>query len=306
MDIRQLQYLSALAREKHFTRAAQACNVTQPTLSERIRQLEEELGVAIVERGQRFHGFTAEGERVLKWAQVILDNWSAMRQEITQLREGDGHMSGRLSIGAIPSALPIAARFSRILRTLHPNVDIVVLSGTSIEILRGLEDFSTDVGITYLDNEPITGLVSRPVYRERYSLLVRADDPLARLKAVTWAETAGHPLALLTPSMQNRRIIDRAFQSVGAKPEIRVETNSLMNLMASVRETGLAAIMPEHVKSVFGPGVDLVAVPLVDPVIEHAVGLVALDRSPMPPLVTAALEAAVGLAQDLRESGLGQ
>jgi DNA-binding transcriptional LysR family regulator len=61
MDIRQLQYLVALTREKHFTRAAQACHVTHPTLSGRIRQLEQELGVAIVERGQRFHGLTPDG-----------------------------------------------------------------------------------------------------------------------------------------------------------------------------------------------------------------------------------------------------
>ena len=73
MDIRQLQYFVALAREKHFTRAAQACHVSQPTLSGRIRQLEQELGVPIVERGHRFHGLTADGERVLKWAHAILE-----------------------------------------------------------------------------------------------------------------------------------------------------------------------------------------------------------------------------------------
>ena len=64
MDIGQLQYLVALAREKHFTRAAKACHVTQPTLSGRLRQLEQELGVPIVERGQRFIGFTPDGERL--------------------------------------------------------------------------------------------------------------------------------------------------------------------------------------------------------------------------------------------------
>lgn len=305
MDIRQLQYLAALAREKHFTRAAQACNVTQPTLSERIRQLEEELGVAIVERGQRFHGFTSEGERVLKWAQVILDNWSAMRQEIGQLRESDGQVAGRMVMGVIPSALPIAARLAKILRGSNPNVDLVVLSGTSAEILRGLEDFSMDVGLTYLDNEPISGLVSRPVYRERYCLFVRLDDPLARLKTVSWAEAATHPLALLTPNMQNRRIIDRAFQSVGAKPVTRVETNSMMNLCANVRETGLASIMPEFVRSTLGPAADLAAVPIVDPVVEHAVGLVAIDRSPMPPIVTLALDLGMRLAHDLKSTELG-
>src|SRR5256885_13028489 len=82
MDIRQLQYLAALAREKHFTRAAAACNITQPTLSGRIRQLEQELGVPIIERGQRYHGLTPEGERVLAWARTILANWQSMQQDL--------------------------------------------------------------------------------------------------------------------------------------------------------------------------------------------------------------------------------
>jgi Bacterial regulatory helix-turn-helix protein, lysR family len=98
MDIRQLQYLVALAREKHFTRAAQACHVTQPTLSGRIRQLEQELGVPIVERGQRFHGLTREGEP----------------------------LSGRLSIGVIPSASPMAGLIGKALRASHPEVELTV------------------------------------------------------------------------------------------------------------------------------------------------------------------------------------
>src|SRR4030095_7543813 len=90
MDIRQLQYLVALAREKHFTRAAQACHVSQPTLSGRIRQLEEELGVPIVERGQRFSGLARDGERVVKWAHAILDNWASLQQEIATLKNTAG------------------------------------------------------------------------------------------------------------------------------------------------------------------------------------------------------------------------
>ncbi|WP_237154459.1 LysR family transcriptional regulator [Oryzibacter oryziterrae] len=300
MDIRQLQYLAALAREKHFTRAAQACHVTQPTLSERIRQLEEELGVAIVERGQRFHGFTEDGMRVLKWAQVILDNWSAMRQDIGRLKESEGGVSGRLTISVIPSALPIAGLLSKIMRATHPNVDLVVLSGTSDEVQKALEDYSSDVGITYLDNEPIHGVIARPVYRERYCLFVAADDPLAALKSISWSDAANHPLALLTQNMQNRRIIDRTFHSVNAIPAIKVETNSIMNLCASVRDTGLAAVMPEYIQSILGPGSDLVAIPMREPLIEHSVGLVALDRSPMPTLITLVIEMAAKLEQHLR------
>src|SRR6476620_3859459 len=94
MDIRQLQYLAALAREKHFTRAAAACNITQPTLSGRIPQLEQELGVPIVERGQRSHGLPPEGGRVLAWAHLILDNWQSMHQELAKLKSKTGALLG--------------------------------------------------------------------------------------------------------------------------------------------------------------------------------------------------------------------
>ena len=162
MDIRQLQYLVALAREKHFTRAATACNVTQPTLSGRIRQLELELGVPIVERGQRYQGLTSEGERVLKWAQLILNNWQSMQQELGHLSSRDATLTGRLVLGGIPSALPMIPFLTREVRANHPAIDFTIMSMSSEEILRGLEDFTIDVGITYLDNEPIAGLLASP------------------------------------------------------------------------------------------------------------------------------------------------
>ena len=223
MDIRQLQYLVALAREKHFTRAALACHVTQPTLSGRIRQLEQELGVPIVERGQRFHGFTADGERVLKWAHAILDNWTSLQQDIATMRNTSGPLAGRLSFGVIPSALPMAALITKAIQSRYPGVELTVLSQSSIEILRSLEDFSIDVGLTYLDNEPIEGMRSEAIYMERYCLLVRGDHELVNEPSVSWAEAAKQPLCLLTPDMQNRRIIDRAFRVANCAPIPRLE-----------------------------------------------------------------------------------
>jgi DNA-binding transcriptional LysR family regulator len=292
MDIRQLQYLVALAREKHFTRAAQACHVTQPTLSGRIRQLEQELGVPIVERGQRFHGFTPDGERVLKWAHAILDDWEALRQEIATLRNTSGALSGRLSVGVIPSALPMAGLITKAIHDRHPDVELVVLSQSSIDILRNLEDFSIDVGLTYLDNEPIEGMRSEAVYMERYCLLVRADHPLARAASVRWIDAAKESLCLLTPENQNRRIIDRAFRNVGCAPIPTLETNSVINLCANVHLMGLAGVIPEYFLEVIGPISDVRAIPLCDPLVEHSVGLVAVDRDPVSPLVLAAFECA--------------
>ena len=185
MDIRQLQYLVALAREKHFTRAATACNVTQPTLSGRIRQLKLELGVPIVERGQRYQGLTAEGERILKWAQLILNNWQGLQHELAQLSSRDSGLTGRLVLGGIPSALPMIPFLTRQLTQAHPHIDFTVMSMSSEEILRGLEDFSIDVGITYLDNEPIKGLLASPLYEERYCLFVTKTHALAERTSVT-------------------------------------------------------------------------------------------------------------------------
>ena len=295
MDIRQLQYLAALAREKHFTRAAQACNVTQPTLSGRIRQLEQELGVPIVARGQRYFGLTPEGERVLKWAHLILDNWQSLQQELATIRSKKGELVGRLVLGVIPSALPMVSLLTRAMERQHKSVEFTVLSQSSEEILRHLHEHAIDVGLTYLDNEPVAGLMQHPLYVEHYCLFVPESSPLAAKPTVTWTEAAQEPLCLLTPNMQNRRIVDRAFAVANAHPSPRLETNSIMNLLASVKSMGLASIMPEYFINVLGHLEGVKAIPLVEPTVEHKVGLVGLPREPLSPLVSALFAAARGL-----------
>jgi len=292
MDIRQLQYLVALAREKHFTRAARACNVSQPTLSGRIRQLEQELGVPIVGRDQRFHGLTPDGERVLKWAHTILDNWTALQQDIASMRDTAHTLAGRLSIGVIPSALPMGALTAKVIQARHPGVELTLLSQSSIEILRNLEDFSIDVGLTYLDNEPVEGMRAETIYMERYCLVIRADHELAGTPTVTWADAARLPLCLLTSDMQNRRILDAAFKGAGVHPVPRLETNSVISLLSTVRVMGMASVIPEYFLEVLGSMAEIRTVPLANPVVEHQVGMVAVDRDPISPLVLAAFECA--------------
>ncbi len=298
MDIRQLQYLAALAREKHFTRAAQACNITQPTLSGRIRQLEQELGVPLLERGQRYIGLTAEGERVLKWAHTILDNWHALQGELQQIKGKKGELVGRLVLGVIPSALPKASLLTKALNAAHPAVDFTILSHSSEEIIRALNDYSIEAGITYLDNEPVEGLMQAELYRENYCLFVAAENELAQRQSVTWFEAAQQPLCLLTPNMQNRRIIDRAFAAAKVQPTARLETNSIMNLLASVRSMGLCSIMPDYFKNALGALEGVVAVPLSEPTVSHKVGLVAVDREPLSPLIAALFIAARSIRPD--------
>ena len=130
--IDKLDFILALAREKHFGRAADACGVTQPTLSAGVKQLEEQMGVLLVNRGSRFRGFTPEGERVLDWARRIVGDSRAMREEINALRHG---LTGRLRIAAIPTTLAMVAALTTPYRERHPNVQFTIYSRTSIEVL---------------------------------------------------------------------------------------------------------------------------------------------------------------------------
>jgi DNA-binding transcriptional LysR family regulator len=127
---------------------------------------------------------------------------------------------------------------------------------------------------------------------ERYGLLVRADHELAGKRSVDLAEAAQQPLCLLTPNIQNRRIIDRAVRAANATPTPRLETNSVINLCSNVHLMGLASIVPEYFLDVLGPMSDIRAVPLTNPVVEHSAGLVAVGRDPVSPLVLAVFECA--------------
>jgi DNA-binding transcriptional LysR family regulator len=289
MIIRHLQYLTALARERHFGRAAQACNVTQPTLSAGIKQLEESLGVLIAERGQRFVGLTAEGERVLGWARRVLDGYAGLNQELGEMRAG---LVGHLRLGAIPVTLPTVGLITTPFAAAHAGTNLVVTSLPSVEIQRGLDDFTLDAGLTYLDNEPLARVRALPLYRERYVLLTPAQGPFAGRRSVTWAEAATVPLCLLTQDMQNRRILDLAFRSAGAEARPQLETNSLITLWSSLRFGGWSTVLPSTFTLLLGGLDGVAALKLVEPEAAHSVGLVVSDRLPLPPVARALLDLA--------------
>jgi DNA-binding transcriptional LysR family regulator len=296
MLLRQLEYLVTLARERHFGRAATACHVTQPTLSAAIRELESELGVLIVERGQRFRGLTPEGERIVDWARRILADRDAMHQEVDLLKEGLG---GHLTIGVIPTALAALGLLTTPFRDSHPRVQVRVLSMSSIEIQRGLDNFDIDAAMTYLDNEPLLRVRSVALYRERYYLVTGDPNLFEQQGKVTWAEAATIPLCLLTPDMQNRRIVDQAFRNAGAAPIPVVESDSILGLYTHVR-SGLAAVLSQASLHLLGQPHWLRALPLSDPSPAHVIGLVYPEREPLQPAARALVEVAQGLDLEAR------
>jgi DNA-binding transcriptional LysR family regulator len=295
----KLEYLMAVAREEHFGRAAESCGVTQPTLSAGIKQLEEQLGVMLVRRGSRFIGLTPEGQRTLDWARRIVGDSRAMRQEITALKKG---LTGRLRIAAIPTALAMVAAITTPFRARHPDVRFTILSQTSIQILTHLENLEIDAGITYLDNEPLGRVNTVPLYQERYQLLTAPDAPFGDRQRVTWAEVAQVPLCLLTPDMQNRRIIEGLLRSAGGNPQPTLESNSVVVLFAHVRTGRWATVMPSKLAETLGLTDTIRAIPIVEPEAVHTIGLVVPAREPMTPLTAALVAEGKRVAKEMGEA----
>lgn len=287
--IDKLEFFMALAKERHFGRAAESCGVTQPTLSAAIRQLEDQLGVVLVLRGSRFQGLTPEGQRVLEWARRIVGDARTMREE---MRASFGGLSGHIRLAVIPTALAMVPRLTTPFRERHPGVTFSVLSRTSIDVLAMLANFEIDAGITYIENEPVGRVVSVPLYSERYRLITARGNPCADRDSVTWAEVGGLPLCLLTPDMQNRRIINQHLADAGVAVGPTLESNSMTLLFAHIRTGKWASIMPMNLVESLGLGEPVRAIPIVAPDASHVVGLVAVQREPHTPLVSALLHEA--------------
>lgn len=285
MFIRQLHYLVTLARERHFGRAAEACNVSQPTLSGALRSIEQEFGMVIVQRGRRFQGFTPEGERVLAWARRVLADCEGLRQEALGCERDP---AGLLRIGAIPTTQPLLPLLTAECLQRHGRLRHEIHTLPATAILRGLKEFDLDIGMSYLEDDRLAAFHTVPLFRERYVLVARDDAMFAGQSAIDWKDAARLPLCLLTRDMQCRRGIDAAFARAGEDVQPCVETDSMLGLYAHVRCAGLYGVVPHSVLCLLEMRQEITAIPLL-PELKRDIGLVLPMRKPRPPLVEAAL-----------------
>lgn len=281
-----MELLASLARNRHFARAADECGISQPAFSARIKNLELDLGAPIVLRGNRFMGFTPEGEIALKWAQRMIADARGLQQEVDHAR---GEITGWLTIGAVPTALSFVAAIAAELRSTHPALTPRVLSHSSTEISKGLEAFSLDLGVTYQESALPTGSQIEPAYTERYELLAPRNLVSGTPQAMTWAEAAPVPLCLLPRNMMNRQIMDQAFRTAGVQPNVVMETNAFTAALVQVTSGIAATIAPEMLIDHTTLPQNVMRLRLTDPVIEKPIGFVASDREPRLPAVDAML-----------------
>ena len=297
-----MRYLAALAQHRHFGRAAEACHITQPALSNAVRALEQEFGVTIVRRSRQYEGLTPEGERVLASAHRMLHEREALRQELNASVADPG---GPLVIACVPTAVPVAARLAARLRERHPAIRPAVRSLSSAEIETGLADLSFDLALGYVDRAQARALKAQVLatYSERYVLLrCRPERASSSDSApVRWADAARLDLCMLTREMHNRHIVDAAFAQAGAVVQPVIETNSVLTLMLTVLEGdgagggGVCSVMPGVLAELARQYPALELVPLVEPDLRVTMGLLL----PQGGRLSLAQQAATALAADV-------
>lgn len=294
MLFRQLEYFVAVARERHFARAAEACYVSQPALSAAIAKLERELNVTLINRGHNYEGLTPEGERLVVWAKRILAEQDAFKAEVAAVQSG---ITGTLRLGTEPTAsttlaLPVAAFCAA-----HPLAKVQVSSRLATSDLhRQLREYELDAAIAHFAPDDRESLQVVPLYEERYVVLVSADQLVPPTDTMTWADAAQLPLALLTPDMRNRQVIDSAFTDSGVEVTPQVETDSVASLYAHVGAGGWASIVP-HTWLRAMPVIGRTrAVRLVDPVVRAQVSVAIHAATPGSVAARAFVKAATGLS----------
>lgn len=241
MDIKQLKFLVALDETRHFGQAAARCHVTQPTLSMRLRNLEDELGLELVQRGQRFEGFTEAGQRVLTWAHSLLAAEDGLYAEAAACR---GQLVGTLRLGVVPLAgfdpMRLIGRFA----ALHPELRFQLFALSSEQILERLGRNQLDLGLSYVERLDRQHFTSLELAETRMGLLHDRRHFDIAAAPLSWEALIDLPLGLLSSGMHFRQSIDHSFRSRGLAPRPRLETDAVHQLLQAVDAGLCCAIMP--------------------------------------------------------------
>lgn len=296
MLFRQLEYFVAVARERHFARAAEKCYVSQPALSSAIAKLERELNVTLINRGRSFEGLTLEGERLVVWAKRILAEHDAFKAEVHAVRSG---ITGTLRLGTVPTASTTASLLLSAFCSAHPLAKVQILSRLSAsELYRRVREFELDAAIVHASRDDARDVDLVPLYEEHYVLLAPADMLPSGATSLAWPEAAQLPLALLTPDMRDRQIIDEAFAGHAVVVTPQVETDSVASLFAQVATGNWACIVPHTWLWTSRLNAEIRAVEMVDPVLKAEIALATNSAGPGSPIARALAASAQELALD--------
>lgn len=248
MELRHLRYFLAVADTLSFTRAAAELHLTQPTLSQQIKQLENSLGTPLFDRVGRKVRLTAPGAVFRQHAERALREVHSATEALAEL---EGMVRGTLSMGVFQSfnsslLPPILAEFS----ATYPGVSVTVRQLPTGEMEERLAGGELDLGIAY--GPPASDrIVAEKLFEEELSLVVGEGHPYARRREIHICELRDEPLILLGPEFPSRRLLAECFAAAGCEPRIRIEINSIDAILATVKCSQLATIQTRRMAGAF-------------------------------------------------------
>jgi DNA-binding transcriptional LysR family regulator len=237
MEMRQLEYFVAVAEEANFTRAAERVHISQSGVSAQIRQLEQDLGVTLIDRSGRTATLTTAGAAALEHARAVLASADALRQAADEVT---GLLRGRLVIGMV-TACTVAGLFDALaaFHLAHPGVEITLIEDTSDQLIERVRTGAADLALVGSAGTTPAGLDALPIVSERLVAAVPCGHPLAGRQRVTLAEISEHPIVCLPQGTGIRTVFDQACAAKGIRPNIALQA-SAPTAVADLARRGLA------------------------------------------------------------------
>jgi LysR family transcriptional regulator, transcription activator of glutamate synthase operon len=270
MELRQLRYLVALAEERSFTRAAAREHIAQPALSQQIRRLEDEVGLALVERTTRHVAITGAGELLVGRARRILAEVEAARTELQGL---SGVQTGHVTVGAMHTMGPVDVSLAlAIFHQRHPAVELTVREQSSEELAEMLRVDELDLAfLSVTERIESHGLGLHQLVSEELVVVLPRDHRLGQRRRIRMAELADEQFISYRDGARLRELLISAGHHVGFEPRVKLESNESQRIRRLVQRGLGVAILPRS--DAENPGADVAVVTLVEPALTRDITL---------------------------------
>jgi DNA-binding transcriptional LysR family regulator len=241
MELRQLEYFIAVAEEANFTRAAERVHISQSGVSAQIRQLEHDLGAALIDRSGRTASLTSAGAAALEHARAVLASVGAVRQAVDEV---NGLIRGRLVVGMV-TACTVAPLFEALaaFHLAHHGVTVTLIEDTSSRLVERVRAGQADLALIGASGAPPSGLDALPIVSERLVAAVPPGHPLAGRPQTTLADISGYPLVCMPEGTGIRAVFDQACAASGMHPDIALQASAPGAVAdLAIRGLGIAVI----------------------------------------------------------------
>lgn len=242
MELRQLYYFTKVAETLNFSEAARSLFVTQSTLSQQIKQLEEEFGTVLFERDSHSVSLTENGARLLPLAKRTLQD---AKDCVNQIRDLQEMVSGELIVGVTYSFCPILNETVKNFIDNYPGVKLKIVSKSNEELISMLRKREVDFVLAFKPTEGYDDIESHILFDDRLSVILRNDHPLADRKSLSIDDLQRQKIALPSKGLQARNALDKAMDIDKQNLDICIDLNEIDILLDIVQSSHLLTILSE-------------------------------------------------------------